>query len=60
MELLQKEHHKMRLSREDSQRLIVWLDTYGQVSGSHSDEQKQQLAELRAQLADLLTGPTGQ
>lgn len=55
--LLSKEHYDVRLTREDRRRLIVWMDTYGQVSGSHGVQQQRQLKELRAQLAGLLTQP---
>jgi hypothetical protein len=43
-----------RLSAEDVQRSAVWIDTYAQQQGSYSDDQEEQLRELRLAVAPLL------
>ncbi len=47
-------HHGVVLDREDRERLIVWLDAYGQRLGSFSDEQERDLLNLRQRCASLL------
>ena len=47
-------HHGARLSGEDFQRFVVWMDTYAQRLGSYSDSQEEQLRELRQAIAPLL------
>jgi len=46
--------HAPLLSANDRERLVTWLDVYGQRVGSFSDQQEQQLAELKARLSALL------
>ena len=41
-------HHDVALSADDKERLITWLDTYGQRLGHFSDAQEQDLIELKA------------
>ncbi len=54
IELLTEEHYEVKLAADDLERLIVWMDTYAQRTGSYSAEQEQQLRELRKRLAPLL------
>ena len=44
-----KEHQKIRLSKDDLERIYTWMDTYGHIQGSFSPEQDQQLIALRDQ-----------
>ena len=44
----------MKLPREDFERLVTWMDTYGQRQGHFSPEQERRLAELRQRWARLL------
>jgi len=40
-------HYEVQLSKEDHHRLVVWMDTYAHVLGSFSEQQEQELVELR-------------
>jgi hypothetical protein len=53
-DLLAEDHYGARLSAGESQRLIIWMDTYGQRSGSHSPRQEEELRALRTRLSPLL------
>lgn len=55
--LLQKDggHHGVVLSPGELDRLITWLDCYGQRLGSFGPEQEAELERLRERWADLLT-----
>ncbi len=53
-DLLDKGHYEVHLPDEDWQRLIVWMDTYAQVSGSHSAEQAEAIRALKQRFASLL------
>ena len=57
LKLLRQGHHDVILTPDDWSRLITWMDTLGQRSGSFSAEQEQQLRLLRARLAGLLNDP---
>jgi hypothetical protein len=48
-------HHDLRLSAEDRERLLTWMDTYAQRLGHFSDEQERELIELRRTSAGMLT-----
>ena len=50
-----KGHHDVRLAADDIKRLIVWMDTYAQRTGSFSPDQERRLEELRQRSKDLLT-----
>jgi mono/diheme cytochrome c family protein len=52
--LLRDGHHQVELEPADWRRLFVWMDTYGQRSGSFGPEQEEDLRQLREQLAHLL------
>ncbi len=54
LKLLKQGHYDVRLTRDDWSRLITWMDTLGQRSGSFSAEQEQQLRQFRERLAELL------
>jgi hypothetical protein len=49
-----KGHYDVRLSAEDRIRLVTWMDTYAQYTGSFSEQQERELLELRVQHAHLL------
>ncbi|MBL7224096.1 MAG: hypothetical protein ISS72_09605, partial [Candidatus Brocadiae bacterium] len=51
---LQRGHHKVKLGPEDWERLVTWMDTYGQRQGHFSAEQERGLHDLRKRLAPLL------
>jgi len=55
LELLRQGHYDVKLSAEDWSRLITWMDTLGQRSGSFSAEQAEELRRFRARLAALLS-----
>jgi hypothetical protein len=48
-------HHAVKLAADELERLITWMDTYGQRLGSFSEEQERQLTDFRSRCADLLT-----
>lgn len=54
-QLLAQGHHDVRLDRDERQRLIVWMDTYGQRAGAFSARQADELRLLRERMAALLT-----
>ena len=56
LKLLRDGHHGVRLDGGDLDRLVTWMDTYGQIRGSFSDDQEQRLRELRQQVAWMLEG----
>jgi hypothetical protein len=47
-------HYDVRLSEEDRQRLVTWMDTYAHNIGSFSEHQEAELRELRKKHASLL------
>jgi len=47
-------HHGVALDSDSFNRIVTWLDTYGQRVGSFSEEQERQLVALREQHKDLL------
>jgi len=49
-----KGHHGVRLGPDDIERLVTWMDTYGQLRGAFSPEQEAHLLALRRRWADLL------
>ncbi|MFP4058228.1 MAG: discoidin domain-containing protein [Candidatus Brocadiia bacterium] len=52
--LLRKGHHDVELGGEDLERLVTWMDTYGQRQGHFSDDQARRLEALRRRMAPLL------
>ena len=54
LKLLEEGHYDVRLSGEEMDRLITWMDTYGQLRGSFSKEQEGQLVRLRRQMASIM------
>ena len=52
--LLDAGHYEVELDPDDRSRLNLWMDTYAQLTGSYSQEQSQQLRELKIRLAPLL------
>ena len=53
--MLRQGHHGVRLSADDLTRLVTWMDTYAQRSGSFSADQEERLRRLRVKVAALLT-----
>ena len=51
-----KGHHNVKLTADDLDRLITWMDTYAHRLGSFSDEQEKQLITLKIRHADIFTG----
>jgi len=47
-------HEGVRLDADSFNRLVTWMDTYAHVQGSFSDEQEEELRQLRQDWADLL------
>jgi hypothetical protein len=47
-------HYKVRLSKEDQERLITWMDTYAHQQGAFSEEQEIELVALRSDMKPLL------
>jgi mono/diheme cytochrome c family protein len=54
LRLLRAGHHDVSLNADDWNRLVTWMDTYGQQLGSFSPAQEQQLIQLRQNLAAVL------
>jgi cytochrome c553 len=54
LKLLERGHYGVKLSADDRDRLVTWMDTLGQRAGHFSPEQEQQLRELRRHMASLL------
>jgi len=48
-----KDHYGVELNAEERERLIIWLDTYAQRSGSFSARQEKDLLDLRKQHAEM-------
>jgi hypothetical protein len=54
LKLLARGHYGVKLSADDLARLVTWMDTTGQRSGSFSRAQEEQLRKLRRSLAEML------
>jgi mono/diheme cytochrome c family protein len=54
-QLLAKGHYGVELDADQRARLIVWMDTYGQRSGSFDERQQRELRALRHRLASILS-----
>ena len=54
MFLADKPHHDVRLDRDGLERLLTWIDTYGQVLGSFSADQEAGLLRLREACSAML------
>jgi hypothetical protein len=57
VKLLDAGHYDVRLAPDDWDRLITWLDTYGQRRGAFSEDQEDRLRALRQKMAS--TRPAG-
>lgn len=57
LQLLRSGHYDVQFTDDEWSRLITWMDTMGQRSGSYSPEQAEQLRQLRQRMAALLTEP---
>jgi mono/diheme cytochrome c family protein len=47
-------HYDVKIAGEDRQRLITWMDAYGQVRGSFDAQQEEGLRDLRRRMAPIL------
>ena len=47
-------HEDVQLDRDSFHRLVTWMDTYAHRQGSFSEDQEEQLRELRRKLTALL------
>ena len=54
LKLLQRGHYDVKLSADDWDRLVTWMDTLGQRAGHFSSVQEEQLRQLRHNLAGIL------
>ena len=54
VKLLDAGHYGVKLTHDDRDRLITWMDTYGQRLGHFSDEQEEELRQLRQKMAAML------
>jgi hypothetical protein len=55
VKLLDSGHYEVQLSSGDWERLITWMDTYGQRRGAFSKDQEDRLRELRQEFAGMRT-----
>ena len=58
LRLLDEGHYRVQLGRTDMDRLITWMDTYAQRSGSFSGDQEQRLDALRERVTHLMVPST--
>ncbi|GAG03238.1 unnamed protein product, partial [marine sediment metagenome] len=49
-----KDHENLKLSEDDVNRLVTWMDVYAQRLGSFSEHQEEQLRRLRQRMTPLL------
>ena len=54
VKLLQAGHYDVELDGDEWERLLTWLDLYGQRLGSFGEDQEQRLRRLREQMASTL------
>jgi hydrazine synthase alpha subunit-like protein/F5/8 type C domain-containing protein len=50
-QLLRQGHYQVELSPDDWERLVTWMDTYGQRRGSFDQAQEERLRELKRRMA---------
>jgi hypothetical protein len=56
IKLIDAGHYDVILTPDDWDRLITWMDTYGQRRGAFSEDQEQRLRDLRRRMAAIQTG----
>jgi len=56
--LLAGGHYDVRLDPDDVERLVVWMDTYGQLRGSFDARQEEELRKLRQKLISAVGAAT--
>jgi hypothetical protein len=54
LKLLKQGHYEVKLRDDDQDRLVTWIDTYGQRRGAFSPSQEDDLREMRRRMASLL------
>ena len=54
LKLLESGHYDVKLAAGDRDRLITWMDTYAQRSGSFGPKQEERLRELRRRMEPML------
>ncbi|MFH1267818.1 MAG: hypothetical protein ABIK89_19040, partial [Planctomycetota bacterium] len=59
LQLLKDGHFEIKLDAVEWERLITWMDTYSQTTGSFSPQQEQRLREFRKRVAPLLAESEG-
>ncbi len=57
--LLDRGHYDVRLDATEKARLAVWMDTYGQRSGTFDPHQEEQLQRLRQRMASMMAETPG-
>ncbi len=55
IKLIDAGHYDVKLAADDWNRLITWMDTYGQRRGSFSEDQENRLRDLRQKMAAMRT-----
>jgi hypothetical protein len=55
IKLIDEGHYDVKLAADDWNRLITWMDTYGQRRGSFSEDQEDRLRDLRQKMATMRT-----
>jgi len=55
IKLIDAGHYDVRLTPDDWNRLITWMDTYGQRRGSFGEDQQERLREFRRKMIDMRT-----
>jgi len=59
LKLLAHGHYGVKLPPEDWSRLVTWMDTLGQRSGSFSAEQEARLRKLKQSMAEMIESDAG-
>ncbi len=55
VKLIDEGHYDVRLTPDEWERLVTWMDTYGQRRGSFGEDQENRLRDLRQGMTDTLT-----
>ncbi len=56
-QLIDQGHYDVRLTLNEWERLVTWMDTYGQRKGSFSKDQENRLRDLRKSMTAMGTRP---
>ncbi len=55
VKLIDEGHYDVRLTLNEWERLVTWMDTYGQRRGSFGEDQENRLRDLRQKMTVTLT-----